>query len=170
MESPAASRPSPLLSLLAFLGLSLGAALLGGLLTARSVTTWYRTLRKPPWNPPDWLFGPVWTVLYLQIAIAGWIVRMGIEKRPGRASQGGLALAAWGIQLALNVGWSATFFWRRSIGGGVAVIACLWAAIATTAYLASRVSRAAGILLLPYLAWTTFAAALNIEIWRLNKR
>ena len=152
------------------LATSFGAAALGGGFTTRSLGAWYRSLRKPRWTPPDRVFGPVWTILYVQMAVAAWLIRRGISRRPERAAIGRAALAAWIVQLALNVSWSAVFFGRRNLLGGVWVIAGLWPAIAATATLASRISRMAGLLLLPYLAWTSFAAALTLRIWQLNKR
>jgi tryptophan-rich sensory protein len=158
-----------------FLAASAGAAALGGLFTARSVDSWYRTLRKPAWTPPDWVFGPVWTVLYALIALAAWLVRRGATHRhrdqEGAEGAAGLwpALATWGVQLGLNVLWSAVFFGARRTGGGLWVIAAFWTAIAACALLSARVTRVAGVVLLPYLAWTTFAAALNARIWQLNR-
>ena len=155
--------------LLGFLGLTFGAAALGGAFTARSVGTWYQTLRKPPWNPPDWLFGPVWTALYVMMAVAAWLICRAMPEQADRRGAGVTALAAWAVQLALNVSWSAVFFGQRQIAAGLAVIGLLWAAIAATATLATRVARPAGLLLLPYLAWTTFAAVLNYRVWQLNR-
>ncbi|MHB1134368.1 MAG: TspO/MBR family protein [Chloroflexota bacterium] len=156
--------------LMGFLALTTGAASVGGLSTGSSVGTWYQLLRKPTWKPPDWLFGPVWTFLYAAMAVSAWLVRREMESSESRRRQGRLALFAWGGQLLLNVAWSLVFFGRRSVAGGLAVIAPLWAAIAATALLAARVSGAAGALLLPYLGWTSFAAALNLRIWQLNRR
>ena len=157
--------------LLGFLGASYGAAVLGSLFTFRALNSWYRRLRKPRWTPPDQIFGPVWTMLYTQMAVAAWLVRRGIAKPSGAKREvGRSALLAWSIQLLLNVGWSAVFFGRRSPGAALWVIVLLWGAIATTAVLAARVRRLAGVLLLPYLAWTSFAAALNVQVWRLNRR
>jgi translocator protein len=157
--------------LLGFLGASFGAAALGGLFTARSVGTWYRALRKPRLTPPDRVFGPVWTALYALMALAAWLVRRapggGHASSPDRPAR--LALGAWGLQLGLNVLWSAVFFGARRIGAGLAVIASLWVAVAACAALAARVTPAAGWLLLPYLGWTTFASFLNLRIWQLNR-
>ncbi|MDX1947716.1 MAG: TspO/MBR family protein [Pirellulaceae bacterium] len=151
------------LALAALVGLTLAAAGVGGAVTSSSVGTWYQTLQKPAWNPPDWIFGPVWTVLYLLMAIAAWQVyrRNGI-----RAAT--LPLALFGLQLALNIGWSAIFFGLRSPGLAFAEIVFLWLAIAATALSFWPHSRLATVLLAPYLAWTTFAAALNLTIWRMN--
>lgn len=156
--------------LLGSLGASFGVAALGSVFTARSVSTWYRTLRKPAWTPPDRLFGPVWTVLYALIGISVWLVRRQAQRHPERAAAAQAANAAWVVQLALNSAWSGVFFGGRRIGGGLAVILVLWGSIVTCAVLFARVSRLASALLLPYLAWTTFAAVLNGRIWQLNRR
>jgi translocator protein len=155
--------------LLAFLGASFGAAVLGSLFTVPALDTWYRSLRKPRWTPPDRIFGPVWTILYTQMAVAAWLVYRAVAKRPEATRRvGRSALLAWGVQLLLNVGWSAAFFGRRSPAAGLFVIILLWTAIAITVALAARVSRLAGLLLLPYLAWTGLATALNVKVWQLN--
>jgi len=155
--------------LLGFLGLTAGAAALGGAFTAPAVNTWYRTLRKPTWNPPNWLFGPVWTLLYAMMAVSAWLVYREMPTAgPGRG-EGRLALAAWMAQLALNISWSAAFFGRRRIGAAVAIISALWSAILTTVLLSARVAKPAALLLLPYLAWTTFAGFLNYRVWQMNR-
>ena len=154
--------------LVAFLAASFGAAALGSWSTSQSVNTWYPTLRKPSFTPPGWVFGPVWTVLYAAMAVAAWLVKREADRSPVRAPVGQQALVAWGVQLTLNVAWSAVFFGQRRIGAAVAVIAALWTAIAVCAERSARVSRPAALLLLPYLGWTTFAAALNVRLWQLN--
>ena len=138
------------------------AAGLGSLFTMVSLGSWYATLVKPSWNPPSWLFGPVWTVLYALMGVAGWLVwrRGGPAIRP--------ALQWFAVQLVLNVGWSAVFFGLQMPGLAFAEILVLWLAIAATLMTSWRVSRAAGILLVPYLLWVSFAAVLNFAIWRLN--
>lgn len=160
---------SGLAPLLAFLGASFGAAALGSAATFGSLATWYRALRKPAWTPPDRVFGPVWATLYTLIGLSAWLVRRHAQSEPERSRMAGPALGAWLAQLALNIAWPAVFFGRRRIGGGLAVILALWASIAACAGLSARVSRPAGALLLPYLAWTAFAAALNARIWQLNR-
>jgi benzodiazapine receptor len=153
--------------LLAFLAASFGAAGVGALFTARALKGgWYRRLRKPDWTPPDRVFGPVWTILYAQMAVSAWLVRDGAANQAHAAR---VALLAWCAQLGLNVAWSAAFFGGRSPARGVAVIVALWLAIVATAGLSARVRKSAGALLLPYLAWTSFAAALNVAIWRRNR-
>jgi len=126
-------------------------------------------LEKPSWRPSNAAFGPVWTVLYTLMAIAAWLVWRSDDSAPPSKTARKQALGAWGVQLALNVAWSAVFFGARGPGGAMAVGAALVPAIATTAALAGRVSKTAGLLLVPYLAWTTFAAALNARIWQLNE-
>jgi tryptophan-rich sensory protein len=138
------------------------AAGLGSLFTMVSLGSWYSGLAKPPWTPPSWVFGPVWTVLYAMMAVAGWLVwRRGVP-----ASW--LALRWFAVQLTLNVAWSAFFFGLQMPGLAVAEILALWVAIAATLRASWRVSRPAGVLLIPYLLWVSFAVALNVAIWRLN--
>jgi len=149
-----------LLGLTGWIFLCFSAAALGGLATPGE---WYRSLAKPPWTPPDQVFGPVWTVLYGTMAISAWLVWRQEGVRGAR-----LALGFFLAQLALNVLWSWIFFGWQKPGWAVIEIAILWFAIAVTAVMFSRIRRAAGFLLAPYLTWVTFAAALNFEIWRLN--
>lgn len=134
---------------------------LGGWVTAQSVTDWYPTLVKPSWNPPNWIFGPVWTVLYLMMAVAAWLVW-----RSGGNIRGAMIL--FFSQLALNFAWSFLFFGARSPWLGLMDIAMLWLALVITVIAFFQKSAAAGLLMLPYLAWVSFAAILNLAIWRLN--
>jgi len=159
------TRPSPTrqaVGLAAFLGGVFLAAGLGSVFTATSVNTWYPALAKPPWTPPAWVFGPVWIVLYATMALAAWLVwRRGLDA-------GRRALRWFAVQLALNVLWSAIFFGGRMPGLAIVDIVALWLAIIVTGITFWRISRAAGWLLVPYLFWVSFAAILNIAIWRLN--
>ena len=150
-------------SLLVFLVLAFAAAAAGGAVTATSVHGWYQGLAKPAFNPPDWLFAPVWSVLYVMIALAGW--RLWRRRTAARALA---ALRWWAVQLAFNLGWSFVFFGARLPGAALADIALLLGAIGGTIGLAARVDRAAAWLLAPYLAWVSFAAVLNAAIWYLN--
>jgi translocator protein len=145
-----------------FIGLNVAVSALGGWATSASVNTWYPTLAKPAFNPPDWVFAPVWSALYLMIAVAGWRV----WRRGG--SQARLALTVYAVQLALNLSWSLVFFGARLIGPALLVIAALLAAILVNAALFWRLDRPAGALLVPYAAWVAFAAVLNAALWRLN--
>jgi len=143
-----------------WMALCFSAAALGGI---ASPGEWYRSLERPAWTPPDQVFGPVWTLLYATMAIAAWMVWRQEGLRGAR-----LALGCFLAQLALNTMWSWLFFgWQRP-GWAFVEIGFLWLAIAVTAVMFSRIRIAAGLLLLPYLTWVTFAAALNFEIWRLN--
>ena len=144
-----------------------------GSMTAPAIPTWYAGLNKPEFNPPNWIFGPVWTLLYTMMAVAAWRVhvRTDVGELTGRIAGGPsnrTALTWWWLQLALNAAWSLIFFWRHAVGFALAEIVVLLAAIAMTTYLFWRVSRLAGALLVPYLAWVTFAAVLNFGIWRAN--
>lgn len=149
--------------LLAFLGLCFAAAALGAWFNAGAVDNWYPSLRKPTWTPPAWLFGPVWTVLYLCMAVAAWLVWRRAE-RPERRT----ALILFAIQLVLNVAWSGLFFGLGRPGLAFAEILVLWGAIAATLWAFGRVSTPAAWLFVPYLAWVSFAAALNGSIWWMN--
>ena len=124
---------------------------------------WYATLRKPSWNPPNWIFGPVWTALYTIMAIAAWLV----WKRGGFPGQR-LALSLFLAQLLFNALWSPLFFGLRHPGLAFADIVLLWLALLGTVAAFWRARPIAGALLLPYLAWVTFASALNFALWRLN--
>jgi translocator protein len=141
-----------------------GVGLLGARFTAPEIPSWYRTLRKPPFNPPAWIFGPVWTVLYLLMAIAAWRITQ-TPASPLRTA----ALAAFFLQLALNLLWSWVFFRRHALGAALIEILLLWTAIAATAIFFARLDHPAAWLLAPYLAWTAFAALLNTAILRLNR-
>ncbi len=139
-------------------------AAVGGAATAGAVRTWYPTLRKPSWNPPAWLFGPVWSVLYLMMAIAAWLVW-----RARDAGDVTIALGLFGVQLALNLAWSVIFFGLRRPAWALGEIVLLWMSIAATITAFWIHAPIAGALLLPYLAWVTFAGALNGAIFRSNR-
>lgn len=148
--------------LIAFLAITFLATWIGSQYTTPAITTgWYASLPLPPWTPPRWLFGPVWSVLHTLMGIASWLVWRGRGIR--RAA---VPLALFTVQLALNVGWSAVFFGQRLPGLGFTVIVLLWLAILATLIAFWRVSRWAGILFVPYLLWVTYASTLNFAIWR----
>ena len=147
--------------LLLFLAVTFAAAGIGSIATAPNIPTWYAGLAKPTWNPPNWIFGPVWTTLYISMAVAAWLVWR----------QGGLwqwPLALFAVQLALNAAWSWLFFGFHMPGAAFIEVVALFAAIAATTIAFWPKSMAAGILMLPYLGWVAFAAVLNFTIWRLN--
>jgi benzodiazapine receptor len=148
-----------MLAFIIFLALVAGAAFFGGQWNNKE---WYRSLRKPEWTPPAWLFPPMWFLLYALIAIAGFL----IWNTPHESRA--LLLGLWGVQLVLNGLWSFIFFGRREIGLALADIVALWLAIAAFAVLAWPVNHLASMLFLPYLAWVSYAAALNGAIWRSN--
>jgi benzodiazapine receptor len=156
-------KPSGFRSALALAGWVLGcfaAAAMGGLFLPGE---WYASLKKPSWNPPGWIFGPVWAALYTMIAVAAWLV----WRQGGWGKQRKPLLIFLG-QLALNALWTPLFFGLHRPGLAFAEIALLWLAIAATIVAFRPVSRVAAGLLAPYLAWVSFAAALNFALWRLN--
>ena len=140
-----------------------GAGAIGGVFTQSSLTTWYAQLIKPELSSPNWVFAPVWNVLYFLMAIALYRLLIS-EQQQGRR----LALAFFEVQLLLNITWSAVFFGLHSPGGGLVVIAILVAAIGATMFWSRRVSKVAALLLVPYFGWVCFAAYLNYQFWRLN--
>jgi len=140
------------------------AGVVGALFTTSKIPTWYAALNKPSFNPPNWLFGPVWTLLYLLMGIAAYIIwQQGFDHSSVKK-----ALAIFLVQLMLNVLWSFIFFGLESLLGGLVVIILLWGAIFLTISLFLRQSRMAGWLLIPYIAWVTFATVLNAAIFALN--
>lgn len=138
-------------------------AAIGSSFLVNGSSGWYAGLAKPVWTPPGWVFGPAWTVLYLLMAISCWLVWLRRGER--RISP---ALGVFGTQLVLNGLWSALFFGLHRPDLAFAEIVVLLVLIGANVVVFGRVSRAAGVMLLPYLAWTGFAAALNFAIWRLN--
>ncbi len=138
---------------------------LSGFATARGVSTWYPTLAKPSFNPPAWIFGPVWTVLYIMMGVAAYLVwRRGTDADGVR-----VALTVFLVQLALNALWSILFFGIQQPGWALVEIIVLWLSIGATIWLFWRVVPAAGALLLPYWAWVSFATILNASLWWLNR-
>lgn len=140
------------------------AGLIGSIFTVSAIPTWYSTLQKPSFTPPNWLFAPAWVTLYLLMGISAFIVwRKGLDSKPVRA-----VLIVFLIQLILNALWSVAFFGLESPLYGVIVIAALWLAILITTIKFFRLSALAGLLLLPYIGWVSFAAVLNVLILILN--
>jgi benzodiazapine receptor len=143
---------------------SLAAGAIGSIFTGPAILTWYTTLVKPPFNPPNWIFGPVWTLLYVLMGVAAFLVwRKGTGNRQIR-----LALVVFLVQLVLNTLWSVAFFGLASPLYGLIVISVLWVAILVTIVLFFRISEVSSILLWPYLLWVSFATVLNSSIWLLN--
>ena len=141
------------------------AAGIGSLFTFKAIPGWYARLKKPRYTPPNWAFGPMWTVLYILMGISVFLVW-----RQGLADSGVLlAFSLFWIQLAVNALWSIIFFGLKSKGGGLLVILALWLLILATLVASFRVSAWAGGLLIPYLLWVSIATYLNGGVWRLNK-
>ena len=151
-------------TLVVFIILCFAAAALGSIATNNSLKTWYPTIKKPSWNPPKQIFGPVWSVLYLLMAVAAWMVW---ERLPAKGFS--LPIILFSIQLVLNAFWSLIFFGLCSPGWAFVEVVFLWMAIVLTTISFWHVYWLAGALFLPYLLWVSFATFLNFTIWRLNK-
>lgn len=145
-------------AIIPFILLVVGGGLLIGFFTAPG--PWYAALAKPSFNPPNWVFGPVWTVLYVMIAVAGW--------RIWERARSGSAMKLWWLQLILNFMWSPAFFAIQNVSLALAVILALLAAILGFIAAALKVDRLAALLFVPYAAWVAFASVLNASIWSLN--
>ena len=145
-------------ALAGFLLLVVGGGLVIGLLNVPG--PWYEALQKPSFNPPNWIFGPVWTTLYVMIAIAGW--------RVWRIDASSTAMKLWWVQLALNFLWSPVFFSMQSLGLALVVILPMLASVVAFAVAAWRLDRLASVLFVPYAAWVAFATLLNASLWWLN--
>lgn len=163
MSSPAPSTERPRHLVLGFIGWLL--LCFAATATAAFVSTdgWYAELNKPSWNPPSWVFGPAWTLLYFLMATAAWLVW-----REGGWKTQRLALGLFLGQWVLNALWTPLFFGMHLMGLAFAEIVLLWIMIALTLGAFWKVKPAAGVLMLPYLAWVTFASTLNFTIWRMN--
>ncbi|SNQ60274.1 TspO/MBR family protein [Candidatus Methanoperedens nitratireducens] len=140
------------------------AGFIGSVFTFPSIPTWYAALTKPLFNPPYWIFAPVWTILFILMGISLYLVwNKGLQDKKVKIS-----LFIFGVQLVLNVLWSFLFFGLHSPFYAFLEIIILWAAIVLTIVNFFKISRTAGLLLLPYILWVSFAAILNFSIWRLN--
>ena len=141
--------------------LSLSAGAIGSIFTSSSIPTWYSTLNKPVFNPPNYLFGPVWTVLYILMGISLYLIWTNKKKNK-------TALTIFGIQLFLNTLWSIIFFGLKNIPAAFIEIILLWAAILYTITVFYKINKNAAYILIPYLAWVSFAAILNFYLLILN--
>lgn len=148
---------SKYLSLVPFIALVFAAAASGALFMPGP---WYAALNKPSWTPPDWLFPIAWTVLYLMIAVGGWLA--------WKAGGAGQAVVIWGIGLVLNALWSYLMFGRQDIFAALVDVSLLWIATAAFIVAAWDLEPRAAYIFMPYLAWVSFAGALNFAVWRLN--
>ena len=157
-------RPSrDLFALLGFVALCLLVSGIGGAITATSVGGWYQALQKPPFNPPDWVFAPVWTPLYILIAVSGWrIWRHRLAKATGKA------FSIYAVQLALNLAWSGLFFGWQRIDLALIEVVILLCSIIVNSIVFWRIDRTAGLLLIPYILCVAYATALNGALWLLN--
>jgi tryptophan-rich sensory protein len=153
----------PWIGLIVLVAICFAATGLGGVATTPKIDNWYATLAKPSWNPPNWVFGPVWSVLYLSMAVAAWLVW-----RQGGWAGAVVPMILFGGQLVLNASWSWLFFGLQNPGVAFAEVVLLWAAILATTVVFWFRSTVAGLLFVPYLAWVSFASVLNFAIWRLN--
>ena len=152
-----------MINVLVWIALCLSVGFAGSWATLPEIAGWYQEIQKPLWNPPNWIFGPVWTTLYVLMGIAAsriWNKRKEVNVR--------LPLTLFGVQLFLNLCWSLIFFRAHMLLGALIEVAVLWAAIFLTAKSFWKIDRAAGYLLLPYLMWVSFAGFLNFVIWRIN--
>lgn len=150
-----------------FVGVALGAGAIGFLFSpahSPAAAQWYAGLAKPPWTAPSRWFGPVWIALYCLMGAAAWLVSR--ERYHERRSP---ALAAYFLQLVLNAAWAPLFFGAANVGAGLFIMVALWLALAWTIRAFAPVRAAAAWMLVPYLAWTTYALALNFSVWRLNQ-
>jgi tryptophan-rich sensory protein len=145
-------------------GLSLLSGIIGSLFTQPNITIWYATLNKPVFTPPDWIFAPVWIILYILMGISLFLVIREYRDNPFV----GQGVAVFAVQLVLNVLWSIVFFGMHAIFAGLVIILLLAASIAATMYLFRRISWTATWLLIPYICWVSFAAVLNAMILILN--
>lgn len=141
---------------------AVGAA--SGFFTVTGADSWYKTIQKPSWNPPNWIFGPVWTTLYVMMGIGLFLVwKTDTGRKLKRA-----AVLLFSVQLVLNFFWSFIFFNQQQIGWALVEIILLWVFILLTIFSFSKVSRPAAWLMVPYISWVSFATILNYTIWRLN--
>lgn len=153
------------LALLVSIIITEGIAYTASLFTRPQIAGWYATLNKPSFNPPNWLFAPVWTTLYLLIAIAAWLV----WQRRNDSTLYANTRNAYVIQLILNFAWSGVFFGLQQTLGGLVVIVFLWLSIAVNILLFGKFSKTAAWLMVPYLLWVSFATVLNLYIYLLNR-
>jgi len=153
-----------MLTLIVFIILCFTAAALGSIFTNSSLKSWYPSIKKPSWNPPNRIFAPVWTGLYMMMAVAGWMVW---ERLPQKGFS--LPMALFFVQLVLNTIWSMVFFGLRNPGWAFVEVVLLWIVIILTMISFWTVYWVAGALFLPYFLWVSFAAVLNFTIWRLNR-
>lgn len=135
-----------------------------GFFTATGVDSWYQTINKPSWNPPGWIFGPVWTTLYVMMGIALFLVWKSNTNEALKKT----AITLFAVQMVLNFFWSFIFFKQEQSGWALVEIIVLWVAILLTIFAFAKVNKTAAWLLVPYISWVSFATILNYTIWKLN--
>jgi translocator protein len=170
--SPPVSYKKDSLRLGISIAVPLMAGVIGSIFTSESVATWYQTIEKPSFSPPDWLFGPVWTTLYVMMGVSLFLVWRATSTttltKDRRSSRRIAAFIAFGSQLILNVLWSFIFFGLRSPQLTFAEIVILLISIVVTIVIFYKISRIAAVLMIPYAVWVAFASFLNLQIWLLN--
>jgi len=140
------------------------AGAVGTVFTLKEITTWYVTLPKPAWTPPNWVFGPVWSFLYVLMGIALFLVwREGLDRRDVQ-----IAITVFAVQLVINVVWSLVFFGTHNIAGGLIMVIILWISILINIIVFYRISKPAGLILVPYIIWVSIASYLNYSVFILN--
>lgn len=163
--SNASSKSFSFWPLVVSLAIPLGIGITASLVTRPQIAGWYTALHKPVFNPPNWLFGPVWSVIYILIGVAAWLV----WQRRNSAPLFSRTRLLYILQLVLNFSWSMVFFGLHQIAGALIVIALLWLSIVLNIYYFSKFSRVASWLLMPYLLWVSYASVLNLYIYLLNR-
>jgi translocator protein len=140
------------------------AGAVGTVYTLKEITTWYVSLAKPSWTPPNWAFGPIWSTLYVLMGISLFLVwREGLDRKDVR-----IAILVFAVQLVLNVVWSLVFFATHNIFGGLVLVILLWISILVNIIVFYRISKPAGLILIPYLIWVSIASYLNYSVFLLN--
>jgi tryptophan-rich sensory protein len=158
------TRPRRLVSLIVILAVTALAGALASVTTLPQIPGWYAGLAKPAWTPPNAVFAPAWTALYLMMSIAAWLAWHARDRRRARA-----AIGLYLVQLVLNAAWSVLFFGMHLVTAALVDIALLWLLILATTAAFNRVSRTAPLLMVPYILWVAYAASLNAGIWWLER-
>ena len=155
---------SNILKLIVSISIPLLIGFTSGFFTITGVGSWYQTIQKPSWNPPGWVFGPVWTTLYVMMGIALFLIWKSSANKDVKQT----AILLFSIQLILNFFWSFIFFNQQQPGWALVEIIILWSAILITIFSFSKINNTASWLLVPYISWVSFATILNYTIWKLN--
>ena len=155
-------RTNNLFKLILAIAISEAAGIIGSVFTVSAIPNWYAGLVKPAFNPPSWVFGPVWAILYLLMGVALWLIWKSDSPQKIKA------IWLFAAQLVLNAIWLPVFFGLHSVGDALAIIVLLWAAIVLTIFVFAKISKTAAYLLIPYILWVSFALYLNYSIWVLN--